>query len=308
MNHCCTTRHYFFSIKKCGEPACTICHPPRCSPEDFEQLYHLPDPIPGEDLHYKSFEELYGKKTTEDHRPSLKDAKMKTKKGKMKIKKDKHNMPFCPSAIRAKNVGIAVTCIECEKPRLLFSAKKLSEKDKTILQGFLDTIFYTCGMSFYNTCDLTTAVPPKQQDIQENEIGHDDEKADDQENIEEENEIHDDDRENIEEDDYDENNEDSDSEDEEFNIMEDNNVEDSIRELFTRVFVNNSWSCASQIEKPYYSAGIYPEVCIECGNLDVTKPAKGEFPYCSCCKDNTTVSKKRLKWKQGGKSKGKRRI
>src|SRR2546423_1888077 len=87
MNHCCTTRHYFFSIKKCGEPACTICHPPRCLPEDFEQLYHLSDPIPGEDLHYKSFEELYGKKTTEDHRPSLKDAKMKTKKGKMKLKK-----------------------------------------------------------------------------------------------------------------------------------------------------------------------------------------------------------------------------
>ena len=81
-------RHYSFTIKKCGEPACTICRPPHCSPEDFEQLYRLPDPVPGDDMHYKSFEELYGKKTTEDHRPSLKDAKMKTKKGKMKIKKD----------------------------------------------------------------------------------------------------------------------------------------------------------------------------------------------------------------------------
>src|ERR1043166_718494 len=76
------TRHCFFSIKKCGESACTICRPPRCSPEDFEQLYHLSDPIPGEDLHYKSFEELYGKQTSEDHRPSLKDAKTKTKKEK----------------------------------------------------------------------------------------------------------------------------------------------------------------------------------------------------------------------------------
>ena len=105
-----------------------------------------------------SFEELYGKQTSEDHRPSLKDAKTKTKKGKMKIKKAKHNMPFCPTAARAKNVGVTVTCVECEKPHFLFNVKKLSEKDKVILQEFLDTIFYTYGMSFYNTCDLAVAI------------------------------------------------------------------------------------------------------------------------------------------------------
>src|SRR6266540_3540866 len=160
MEHCCTSRHYFFSIKKCGESACTICRPPRCLPEDFEQLHHLPDPVPGEDLHYKSFEELYGKQTTEDHRPSLKNAKIKTK-GKMKITKAKHTMPFCPSAARAKNVGVTVNCIECEKPRLLFSAKKLSEKNKTMLREFLDTIFYTCNISFHDTCDLAMIVLPK---------------------------------------------------------------------------------------------------------------------------------------------------
>ncbi|UZO16311.1 uncharacterized protein OCT59_007700 [Rhizophagus irregularis] len=71
LEHCCTAKHYSFTIKKCGEPSCTICRSPRCSPEDFEQLYRLPDPVPGEDMHYKSFEELYGKQTTEDHRPSL---------------------------------------------------------------------------------------------------------------------------------------------------------------------------------------------------------------------------------------------
>ncbi|UZO01232.1 uncharacterized protein OCT59_012336 [Rhizophagus irregularis] len=52
LDHCCTMHHYFFSIKKCGEPNCTICHPPRCPPEDFVQLHCLPDPVPGEDLHY----------------------------------------------------------------------------------------------------------------------------------------------------------------------------------------------------------------------------------------------------------------
>src|SRR4051794_39626261 len=76
----------------------------------------------------------------------------------------KHSMPFYPFALRAKNVGIIVNCVECEKPRLLFSAKKLSEKDKVTLQRFLDTIFYTCGMSFHNTCDLTKVTPLKQQD------------------------------------------------------------------------------------------------------------------------------------------------
>ena len=70
-------RHYSFTIQKCGEPGCTICRSPRCSPEDFEQLHRLPNPEPGEDMHYKSFEELYGKKTTENHRPSLKNTKSK---------------------------------------------------------------------------------------------------------------------------------------------------------------------------------------------------------------------------------------
>ncbi|EXX66105.1 hypothetical protein RirG_127000 [Rhizophagus irregularis DAOM 197198w] len=45
-----TTEH--IKRRKCGEPNCTICHPPRCPPEDFVQLHCLPDPVPGEDLHY----------------------------------------------------------------------------------------------------------------------------------------------------------------------------------------------------------------------------------------------------------------
>ena len=108
LEHCCTAKHYFFSIKKCGEPTCTICRPPRCSSEDFEKLHQLPDPISGEDLHYKSFEELYGKQTTKDHR----ECKNKNKENY----KTKHTMPFCPSAAHARNVGFTVNCVEYEKP------------------------------------------------------------------------------------------------------------------------------------------------------------------------------------------------
>ena len=247
-------------------------------------------------MHYKSFEDLYGAQTTEDHRPSLKNAKTK---GKMKITRAKHTMPFCPSAARAKNVGITVSCVECEKPRLLFSAKKLAENDKTILQGFLDTIFYTCGMPFHNTCDLAMTIPPKQSDDDTgNEISHDKE-ADDQEIMDEE----DDSNEN----EYEPEDSDNEEEEPDNNDKESEKEEDPIHEIFSRVFVNDSWSCASQVEKPYYSTGIYPDVCIECGSLDVTRVAKGEHPHCSGCSGNSNVSKKRLKWKQGGKDKGKRK-
>lgn len=132
LDHCCTTRHYYFTIKKCGESDCTICRPPRCLAEDFEQLHRLPDPVPGDDLHYKSFEELYGTETTENHRPSSMNTKMKTKKDK----KGKHSMPFSPSAVRAKNVGVIVNCIECEKPRL-YSVQKNSLKGiRQYCEGF----------------------------------------------------------------------------------------------------------------------------------------------------------------------------
>ena len=43
-------------------------------------LHHLPDPVPhGE--HYKSFDNLYGKETTEEYRPSLKEAQEKSHHG-----------------------------------------------------------------------------------------------------------------------------------------------------------------------------------------------------------------------------------
>ncbi|RIB27039.1 hypothetical protein C2G38_2161560 [Gigaspora rosea] len=166
MDHCCFARHYFFSIKKCGKIGCLICRPYRCTPEEFELLGQLPDPVPGDDLYYKSFKELYGTSTTEQYRPSLKDFKPRmTKTGKTKnaVIKIKYTMPFSPSAARAKNVGITVTCVECEKPRLLFSMKKLASKDWERLQRFLDTILYTCGTSFCNTCDLTKASNTLQQ-------------------------------------------------------------------------------------------------------------------------------------------------
>ena len=37
----------------------------------YSKLQHFPDPIPGQDGHYKKFEEVFATDTVEEHRPSL---------------------------------------------------------------------------------------------------------------------------------------------------------------------------------------------------------------------------------------------
>ena len=54
LKHCCRERHYFFDIKKCGDSVCTICKPPRLPSDMFAKVHHFPDPMPGEEGHYKS--------------------------------------------------------------------------------------------------------------------------------------------------------------------------------------------------------------------------------------------------------------
>ncbi|CAG8759807.1 13806_t:CDS:1 [Racocetra persica] len=76
------------------------------------------------------------------------------------------------------------------------------------------------------------------------------------------------------------------------NIEEPDTVaKDSIYELFLKVFVNDSLICTTEIEKPYYSARIYPDVCIHCGCLDVSKSAN-KYPRCNDCENNLANSKK----------------
>ena len=69
MKHCCYQRRYVFGIKKCGKLNCKICKPPRLSEDIFKNIYHLPDPAPENTSHYKSFSDLYGTLTTEQHLP-----------------------------------------------------------------------------------------------------------------------------------------------------------------------------------------------------------------------------------------------
>ena len=56
IKHCCRVRHYSFQFKKCGKALCSICKPVCLDPDTFSSLHYLPDPIPGNDGHFKSFE------------------------------------------------------------------------------------------------------------------------------------------------------------------------------------------------------------------------------------------------------------
>ncbi|CAG8856661.1 43526_t:CDS:1, partial [Gigaspora margarita] len=168
--------------------------------------------------------------------------------GKMRMTtKLKHTMPFCPSAARAKNVGITVFCSECEKPRLLFSLKKLTNKDREKLKRFLDAILYTCGTSFHNTCDLSLAITTEQTDIQvinSDATDNHSENGTSSNDTDEDNILEPNDQDNNDYNDEQESCESEESEysnvDEEINMDGEVNVEDPIKILFERVFVNDS--------------------------------------------------------------------
>ena len=77
IKHCCQVRKYSFCVQKCGSPEYTLCKPVRIDPELFKSVHFLPDPLIGEDNHYKSFADLYGSTTTERDCPSFSQPKAK---------------------------------------------------------------------------------------------------------------------------------------------------------------------------------------------------------------------------------------
>ena len=87
-------------------------------------------------LHYKPFEDLYGKSTTEQHRPSLDSKHRKS-----------HGIPFSSSAPTARTVSHTVMCSECLRPRVMYAQKKLSFQEGLQLERILQDVYFTCGSS-----------------------------------------------------------------------------------------------------------------------------------------------------------------
>ena len=132
----CESRQYSFSILKCKDKNCAYHNPPRLPEDAFSCLHALPDPMLSEDqIHYKPFQDVYGKKTNECNKPS-------TQPGR---KKEPHGIAFNPSAQTAARVNRIILCQECDKPRVLHSAKKLKLKELEELDRALEDVDYTCG-------------------------------------------------------------------------------------------------------------------------------------------------------------------
>ena len=114
FSHCCEIHHYSFQVKKCGSPTCGICKPVRMDAHYFDSLHFLPSPTPADDSHYRPFDEVYGKKISEEYLPSL------------KAKHHCNTIGFYASQQHVKNVNIVIQCEECDLWRLLFCRHKLT--------------------------------------------------------------------------------------------------------------------------------------------------------------------------------------
>ena len=134
IKHCCIQRHYFFDMIKCGKASCDICLPPRLTPDVFSTLNHLPDPVPGPQDHYKKFSEVFGTKTTEEHRPS----------SKKRSSKDK-TLPFSAGVQHVKNIDMMLMCDECEMCRLLYAKRKLKKQERIEVEQGLNGLSFSCG-------------------------------------------------------------------------------------------------------------------------------------------------------------------
>src|SRR5277367_3439925 len=154
-------------------------------------------------------------------------------------------MDFSPTAQFEKNVRTVIKYVECNKPRVLYAHHKISEEQFCLLQSFLESIEYTCGITFKGLSELSSFKSREEIDANINE---DEEKENNNEN------------------------------------MEGTSRNDPIAELFKVVQVNKKHTCDSAIEKPYFVAGIFPQICSVCGifSEDLIQ-IENELPYCREC-------------------------
>ena len=127
----CRQRHYSFQIRKCSDPLC--CSPLRCPQTVFDSLHWLPDLMLDKDkAHYKVFQDVFGKTTSEADRPSIAQSKQR----------EEH-----PSSnYTAAKVRSTVKCLACDKPRCVYSEKMSTYKEnKSIVTLAAEVNFYVCG-------------------------------------------------------------------------------------------------------------------------------------------------------------------
>ncbi|XP_073720261.1 uncharacterized protein [Misgurnus anguillicaudatus] len=141
----CRHRQYLFQLHKCDDTAC--CSVPVLPPE---KMIWLPDPMPDSSGdHYLTLAEVMGKDTVDAHRPSA----QQSHKNKLAAcvdffmsdaleKQQKESGMFT-----AQHALAVVSCMECSKPRVIYSMRLLSSRHQVILAEALsdDSLDYNCG-------------------------------------------------------------------------------------------------------------------------------------------------------------------
>ena len=98
-------------------------------------------PVPGEDK-YKTFADVWGSKTSEQHRPSLK----KQQEGRSRTTADSE---YCAVPVKSETVRDFVLCSNCERPRCLFSAKKLTMEQVQQVEAAKEDVDFVCGGNLF---------------------------------------------------------------------------------------------------------------------------------------------------------------
>ena len=127
----------WYKIKKCD--SCWYCsiNPPRLHENIFQSLNFVPYPEV-ENGSYKSFDDTYGKETSEQYRPSLASKPQKTERDK-KFK----------SFFTAAKVRGYLICSECGKRRVVYSSATLLQRERIQLQRTQEELHYTCGAAAF---------------------------------------------------------------------------------------------------------------------------------------------------------------
>ncbi|GBB87281.1 hypothetical protein RclHR1_13710003 [Rhizophagus clarus] len=78
-------------------------------------------------------------------------------------------MDFSPTAQYGKNIKIIVKYVECNKPRVLYTHHKISEEEFCLLQSFLESIEYTCDVTFKGLFGLNSSRKESNVDINDDD-------------------------------------------------------------------------------------------------------------------------------------------
>ncbi|CAG8607329.1 5784_t:CDS:2, partial [Gigaspora rosea] len=122
---------------KCYSPASQehiteVFKPIRLPQNEFCNLSFLPDPIPS-----KAFQNVYGTKTTEEHRPTYMQSQAKSESIPKYI-------------LIAEKIRDYISCKYCQKRRCVYSNKFLTDNKQYDYQQALESFSYSCGAPIFS--------------------------------------------------------------------------------------------------------------------------------------------------------------